>query len=217
MIKAIIWDMDGVLIDSESHYGKVAPVLFKQFDIDISDETARNFMGTSFNQYFPRVVKEYGKDIPLEIGIEKYNKIIEDIYENLVYLNPEAKDVLENLKDKYVFALATSTSKNLAEPLLKRLGIIDYFKVKVFGNQIEKSKPAPDIYLEALRQLRIKSSEAIAVEDSFNGISSADSAGLIVIAYKAGHNSNVDFSKADFVTEDLREIPKILEKLNNES
>lgn len=210
-VKAILWDMDGVLIDSESHYRRAEVGLFAKFGIQISDEIGKNFMGVPFSKYFPELAKKYNKKVDLEVALEQYNQLIVDLYTNEVALTPKIIDVLKSLNSKYLFALATSTRKELAELVLKRLNLYIFFKVKIFGNQVRNSKPDPEIFLLAAKKLGVSPKECIVIEDSFNGIKAGKAAGMKVIAYKAEHNSFFDFSSADYVVEDLREILGILD------
>lgn len=213
-IKAVIWDMDGVLVDSETYYAAEEVNFYKTLGMDVDEGTAKGFMGTPFTQYFPVIAKKYNKQIPIETAIEKYNALIENIYLNLVTLNPEADHVLKNLKHQYEFALATSTSEYLASQVIKRFNLSKYFEFEIFGDQVSKGKPDPEIFLKACEGLGMNPEDTIIVEDSQFGIKAGKAAGIKVIAYKTNHNSQNDFSEADYVVQDLRDIPKIIENIN---
>lgn len=208
--------MDGVLIDSEPFHLKTNKKLFKEYGIDYLDKDAHIFFGLGIKEFFKKVSEVYKKEVPFKEAYAKDKKMMTISYRRLIPLNPQAKRVLVALQAVYKMALATSTSKKLAESALKRLNLMKAFQVLVFGDEVENGKPNPEIYLKTAKKLDLSANECIVVEDSINGMKAARNTGMKVIAYKAKHNNYQDFSLADFVVEDLREIPKILKILNND-
>lgn len=206
--------MDGVLINSEPFHLKTNKKLFKEYEIDYLDKDAHIFFGLGIKEFFKKVSEIYKKEIPFKEAYVKDKKMMAINYRRLIPLNPQAKRVLVALQAVYKMALATSTSKKLAESALKRLNLMKAFQVLVFGDEVENGKPNPEIYLKTAKKLDLSANECIVVEDSINGMKAARKASMKVIAYKAKHNNYQDFSLADYVVEDLREIPKILEKIN---
>lgn len=209
-IKAIIWDMDGVLIDSESHYLKREKEFLEKLGVKTSDNVLKNYMGVPFSKYFPLLAKEYGSKMSLDKAQEKYHEFIEELYSNHVELTPHIMEVFDKLSSEYSFALATSTTKKLTDVILNKFSILKYFQVRVHGDEVQNGKPNPEIFLKSCAKLEINPEEAIIVEDSLNGIKAGKAAGIKVIALKSIHNKFMDFSLADFVITDLREIAGIL-------
>lgn len=185
MYKAVVFDMDGVLIDSEKIYrmcwkknGMSIGIPEDEMEV-ICDRVAggnkssnarvfREVMGESFDYLaFRARTMEMFAEYADEHGIE---------------LKPGVRDTLEFLRQRDVkIALATSTVRELAEDRLARVGIQDYFDAKVCGDEIVEGKPAPEIYRKACEKLGVPPETAIGVEDSINGVISADTAGLFTV------------------------------------
>ncbi len=216
MIKAVIFDMDGVLIDSEPFHNINNAKVFSEYGIEYKKEFAHNFFGLALTEFIENVGSFYGKKLPLEELKLKLPNRIEPFYKKSIPLTKNAKKTLGMLNGKYKLALATSTHRKVADIVLKRLGISGTISASVAGDEIKNGKPNPEIFLKAAKLLGVNSAECIVIEDSPNGMNAVKAAKMLLIAYKADHNNYIDFSLADYVIEDLREIPKIIEKINKE-
>lgn len=214
MIKAIIWDMDGVIIDSETHYLRLEKEFLGRLGIFVEENILHDYMGTPFSNYFPILAKKYGSSKNKDEAKEEYIKFIKELYAEHVQLTPGLKEVFEDLNKDYKFALATSTVESLASTALERFSLVNFFKVRVHGDDIKNGKPDPEIFLKALSDLGFEKNETVVIEDSLNGMKAGKAAGMKVIGFKASHNKDVDFSIADYVIEDLREIPRIIKSIN---
>lgn len=126
-----------------------------------------------------------------------------------------AAAVLGELKGKYAIGLATSSSRDIAEPLMKRLGLWEFFDVGVFGNEVSYGKPDPEIFLLAAEKLGVEVKEVVVVEDSLRGLGGAKAAGMKVVVRRGEHNKEKDFSEADKVLNKLSEIFAFLEEWSN--
>lgn len=205
--------MDGVIVNSENHYVKAEKEFLKRLGIETDDEVLKSFMGVPFSTYFPIIAKKYGSNKSLEEAKQEYHEFIQDMYSENVELNTGVKELFETLSQKYKFALATSSTKKLADVVLERFGLLNFFQARVHGDEVKNGKPDPEIFLKAAELLDVTPEESVIIEDSLNGVKGAKVAGIKVIAFKSDHNQSFDFSNANFIINDLREIPKILEEL----
>jgi len=210
---AVIWDMDGVLIDSERYWSDEDVFFLKQQlpDWDSVDESL--FVGRSIDDVFIILRDRYDLSLDYQEYREQYDKIAKRVYGEKAELMPFAKEVLkilagENLRQ----VLVSSAPKNWIGYGLSRFEIIRFFERIVSADDVDgKGKPAPEIYLHALELTKISPEMAIAVEDSEVGIRSAQNAGLTVIGY-ASPGNEADLSEANLIVSDLRKIPDIVER-----
>lgn len=217
MIKAIIWDMDGVLIDSEHIHAQIESEALSKVGINIPpEEITKRYSGTKIEEEFSDAIEKSGKKVDFDQLMKMRNQLIEKDFVKQVGTIPFAYETLKKLSNKYKQSLATSTEQGYAEAVLKRNKLLDFFNAKMFGTMVEKSKPNPEIFLKAAELLEVKPNESIVIEDSIHGFNAAKSAGMVLIARKGSHNQTIDFSLADFIIEDLREVPNIIESINSE-
>ena len=177
-MKAIIFDMDGVLIDSEKLYRTIFKSVTEELGGVFKDELFRSMMGIPESEGLPVFHKKAKIKAPLRVFVEKFNNLKNKIFQS-VELNPGIFHILKFSKDKgYNLAIATSTSRDEAISRLKNLDILGYFDVIVCGDEVSNSKPFPDIYIKTLKKLKVNPDEVIVFEDSKNGILSAKRAGI---------------------------------------
>lgn len=204
--------MDGVLLNSELYHTEAEIKTFKRYGVDLTSAITSQYFGLRTKDYFKALAKRYKVKLPIEKICQEHKKSLEYYYKKVMPLTPHAKEVLKQLYPQYPMALATSTLQNLAETVLKRLSIFSYFQVKVYGNEVTKGKPNPEVFLKAASKLKVEPRFAVVIEDAENGFKAAKKAGMFVIAYKAAHNKNQNFSLADYIVDDLRKISSYLLK-----
>ena len=184
MIKAVIFDMDGVIIDSELVYLEKMWEYGKTKNPDMKLEQLYPMVGASKEDAWSVLAEAVGQGQTWEEAREDLKAHV-DVYEGVDYraiFRPEIRGILEELKKKgYKLAVASSTQLPLVERVMRENEIADYFQILVSGGQFKKSKPDPEIYLKACEKLGVKPSEAAALEDSPNGIRSAYAAGMYPI------------------------------------
>lgn len=186
MIKLVIFDVDGTLVDSESVYVKAA---LKNLEVNHYNIPMSAIMGIiGQNRVAGRKLIESTQDDSFNYDkyIKDFEKIRNQILENEPYkLKKGALNILNYCKKHNIkTAIATSTARDKQTKVLTKLGIIDYFDYMVFGDEIKNSKPAPDIYLKVYEHYNIDKDEMIIYEDSKNGILSAHNAGIRVVYIK---------------------------------
>lgn len=185
MIKAVVFDMDGVIFDSEKLYRKHWMLSAEEYGIDtaVMYELLDKIAGATKERNEKLMKSYFGQEFDY-MAFRKLtmDRMDEDIRENGVELKPGVIELFDFLKDNgYLIGLATSTQQERAEGNLRRAGIIDYFDGIMYGGIVEHGKPAPDIYEHACRLLGVETREAIGVEDSINGVKSSHAAGLYTI------------------------------------
>lgn len=213
-IQAILWDVDGVIIDTEVLHAQVESETAKRFGIEITpSEVTKKYYGVPIEEEFKDMVKKSGKSVSVEQLLKKREEIFKEKVKLGIPPIPHSKEVLRILSKIYKMAYVSNGEKFYIEPFFTSLGIMNFFKAGIDRDNIKESKPSPQPYLSASALLEVDPSRAVVIEDSEPGFKSAKAAGMILIAYKADHNRGFDFSLADFVVDDLRKIPEILTKV----
>ena len=212
-ISAVVFDMDGVLFDAE----RLCLIVWKKI--------AEKYGLENVEQVYHRTIGRTTADTKLIVA-ETYPQIdVEEVYGELrqvmhctiaedgLPVKPYAEDILKALKERGVpIALASSTRQATVEAQLEMAGFSKYFDEVIGGDTIENSKPAPDIYLAACYRLGIFPERAAAVEDSFNGVRSANAAGLFTIMVPDLLQPDDEMRElADVIAADLDEVRQLLE------
>lgn len=178
-VKAIIFDMDGVILDSESISDITWRKAAEEKGLSVNDEILNACRGSNKNDTIQTLKKYYGSDFDSEAFLERTSELFHEIEEKYgIPLLPYAKEILEYLKPRYRLALASSTRGPTVERQLMAAGVIDFFETRTTGEMVEHSKPNPEIYLMACKSIGMNPEDCAAVEDSLNGIRSAYAAGL---------------------------------------
>ncbi len=185
MIKAVVFDMDGVIFDSEKLYRKHWMITGNEYNIpEITMKELCNRIAGATKEHNEKLMKSYfGQDFDYNTFRGKtMERMDEDIRRNGLDLKPGVKELFGFLKESGIkMGLATSTIQQRAERNLKNAGILEEFDRIVYGGTVPNGKPAPDIYLRACEELGVEPHEAMGVEDSINGVKSASAAGLYTV------------------------------------
>lgn len=183
MIQAVIFDLDGTLIDTEKYYRKFWPLALAEFGYHMTDEQALT-MRSLGRPFAPRQLKEwFGEDLDYYAVRDKRKAMMEDCLDREgIQRKPGVLELLERLKQEgMTTAIATATDPERTAKYLKMTGLEGYFDRLISATQVKEGKPAPDIYLYACEQLGVAPEYCIAVEDSPNGVLSAYRAGCKVV------------------------------------
>lgn len=215
MIKAVIFDMDGVLIDSEPVYLGFDLEFARTKNTQVTLDQLYGMVGSSREDAWGYMERAVDNGQSWEELRDEFR--LRDVYSEMDYrkiFRVEAKTILEDLKQRgLVLALASSTQMNIIQRVLRENEIDSYFEVVVSGAQFQRSKPDPEIYHYTADQLGVREEECIVVEDSTFGVTAAAHAGMSVIAI-ADERFNFDQSLADYRIHNLLEIPALIAKKN---
>jgi HAD superfamily hydrolase (TIGR01509 family) len=182
MIEAVVFDLDGVLIQSEELWDSVREGLAREHGGRYGPEQQRAMMGMSsleWSRYMHDVVGV--PDPPEEISREVVRGLMER-YRAGLPLVPGAVAAVERLAARWPLGLASSSNRELIDLVLELSGLAQHFRATVSSEEVARGKPAPDVYLEAARRLGVEPGHCVAIEDSHSGIRAAHAAGLRVIA-----------------------------------
>lgn len=209
MLKAVIFDMDGVLVDTEPladlHFSKF---LKTRFNIDVEPEFFQRFRGNTSKHFWEIIIKEFNLETTygeiIEIAQPKY---LDFLVKSGLQPIPGVVQLISNLLEQNIkIAVASSASQKRIITILKIINLSDKFEVIISADHIKNSKPHPEIYLIAAKTLNVDPKDCIAIEDATNGVKSAKAAGMKVIAYKDPQHNMQDLSEADVVVKHFEEI-----------
>jgi len=210
MIKAVIFDMDGVIIDSEPlHYKVFMNYAKSKFGLTISDEEYSQFIGTSNHHLFLTLQGKYHIAGDLTAIIKEY----EDEILGYLLAGTGEKPILgvdvlvKNLHhNKIKLAVASSSTMKVINIVLDMFDMNQFFDAKASGEEVEKGKPAPDVFLLAAERLNICPEECLVFEDSRNGVMAAKAAGMLCIGFYNPNSGEQDLSRADKIIENFAEV-----------
>ncbi len=181
-MKTALFDMDGLIIDSEILYLEACEIVFPKMDLVYNEEVIKKCIGKNKKGTEDELVLYYGEDFNMDDFSSLVNIELEKLYHSRDILKPFVVETLTFLKnDGYKIAVATSTKKVKAEKLLKLVGVFEFFDEIVGGDMVKNSKPDPEIFLKACEILGGTPPETLVFEDSFNGVTAGFDGGFKVI------------------------------------
>ena len=209
MIEAVVFDLDGVLLDSEQVWEGVREQLTTEHGGRWQDRAHVEMMGMSSVEWSRYMHDELGvPDAPEEISAEVVRRL-EDVYRERLPLIDGAREAVEQLAASWPLGLASSSNRELIDLVLEAGGIAGCFRATASSEEVAAGKPAPDVYLEVARRLGVEARECAAVEDSHNGIRSAKAAGMRCVAIPNAHFPPGDaVAEADAVVGSLTELTR---------
>jgi HAD superfamily hydrolase (TIGR01509 family) len=217
IVRAVIFDLDGLLADSEPWWNQIDAKLLAEYGVTYRGEYHRNVLGVSYRLAIEFYKNAFHISAPVEELMRRRAEIATEFFANRVGLFPSAKVTLERLREmKLYLAVATSSVSASARPFLERTGIRRLFDVIITGDEIERGKPHPDIYLLTAEKLQMDIDSCLVIEDALAGIAAAKAAKMRVAAIPDTRFVDPrEYTKeADYVLRDLSEIPALLDRVN---
>ncbi len=205
MIKAVIFDMDGVIVDSEPIMDIVLIQFFDEMNIEFDKNIVKDFRGGSSEAFWGELKRIYSLPGPVEYYVdERLKRTIEYYRKHGIKLIDNVINLIEEFKNLDLkIALATSAAHERTQVTLDLLNLEKYFDVVVTSRFIKNAKPDPEIFLYASNSLNILPDSCMVIEDSGNGIAAAKKAGMFCVGFD--QYGDQDLSKADIVVQDFKE------------
>jgi HAD superfamily hydrolase (TIGR01509 family) len=213
-MRAIVFDMDGLMIDSEKVYWAVGRELAREYGKEVSDQTLGKMMGRSPIKSVEIYAQDLGLTIPPAELLEIRELRVKAALEKGVDPMPGLFEVLDEVKPRYKLAVATSAPMYLVNVIFRHLGLARYFDVVQTSDDVKNGKPDPEIYLKAMGRLGVRPGESIVLEDSSNGALAGKRSGAYVIAVPSQYTRDQDFSFADEVAINLQDAARRIAKHN---
>ena len=209
MLKAVLFDMDGVIVDTEPLHYKAYQKMFAKVGIEVSLEMYEGFTGQSTYG----ICKQLCTHFNLELEPQELVQIKRNYFTKLFFDDDDLKllDGVEKLINNYfdhglTLVVASSASMFTINNVMKRFKLDRFFSNKLSGADLKASKPHPEIFINAAKAANALANECFVIEDSTNGIRAAHKAGIYCVAYKSEHSKNQDYTLADMLISDYKEI-----------
>ena len=214
MVDAVIFDLDGVLIDSESVWDEARRAVVADNGGSWTETATRAMQGMSSPEWSRYLHEELGVSLdPGEISRQVVERMLAS-YEREVPLLPGAVQAVRRLAERWPLGLASSSNRPVIDAVLESAGLTGCFSATVSGDEVAQGKPSPDVYLAAARKLGVEAGRAAAVEDSSNGLRAGAAAGMLVIAVPNREFPPADdaLALASLVVESVGELtPELIE------
>lgn len=209
MIKTVVFDMDGVIIDSEPIHMEIQQMLFSRLGIEVSQEHYQSFIGRSSKNMWQELILKFDLDISVEqvlvMDKQHYHQKLRSS-EGLAAI-PGVEPLIKELHQNSVKLLLASSSSRESIALVLELFNLDHlFQNRISGADLEWSKPHPQIFLEAAKMAGNRPQECLVIEDSSHGVTAAKKAGMFCIGFQNPNSGNQDLSDADLVIHDFSQL-----------
>jgi beta-phosphoglucomutase len=209
MLKAVLFDMDGVIVDTEPLHRKAYHRMFDDVNIEVDHVLYESFTGQSTINICKRLVDEFNLNETPEDLVRLKRKHYKHLFEHddeLALID----GVLDRIKDYHLnnvkLVVASSASMTGINQIFERFNLNQYFSAKFSGADLKYSKPHPEIFIKAAESTGFNTSECIVIEDSTNGIKAAKAANIFCVGFKSEHSTGQDYHLADMTISDFKEI-----------
>lgn len=215
MIEAIIFDMDGTLVDTEPFNTEIERRQFSLNNLEISEEEHQKYLGVASDAMWREIADNYETSMSVAELIEQNHTESLRYFAELeqIPVMPNLFDLLKRLKAKNVkMAVASSSTPEIIDLILTKTDLKKYFRVIVSAQEAGKSKPEPDVFLLAAEKLGVDRENCLVVEDSPNGIKAAKAAGMTCVAYEGPGTNAQKLHEADSIIQNYTELDRIIIK-----
>ena len=208
MIDTVVFDLDGVIVDSEGTWDDVRERYVREHGGRYDEQAQRAMMGMSSTEWSAYIHDELGVDVPPAQINADVVELMADRYREHLPLIRGAREAVERMACSFPCGLASSSNRELIDGVLELAGLAELFRATVSSEEVPRGKPAPDVYLEAARRLGVAPGGCVAIEDSHAGIRSAKAAGMRVVAIPNPHYPPDDdaLAAADIVLGSVAEL-----------
>lgn len=216
MIKAIIFDMDGLMIDSERVTFECYQERLKDMNLTMDEEFYKTLLGKPIKGIYQRFYDVYGNDFPIENVIQDVHQLMAERFETEgVPVKKGLVELLHYLKDNnYKTIVATSSNRDLVDKILAQAKITEFFDDSICGDEVTKGKPNPEVFLKSCQKLGVNVDEAIVLEDSEAGIQASYDANIKVICIPDMKYPEKQYEEKTFkILKDLTEVTAYLKSL----
>jgi beta-phosphoglucomutase-like phosphatase (HAD superfamily) len=208
-LKCIIFDMDGVIIDSEEIHKKAYYETFASIGVNVSDQLYKTLTGSSTINAFQKLITHFNLDLdPEKLVLEKRKKYV-NFFENdpTLHLVEGVEEFIKySFNRGFTLVLASSSAMVNIDRVFNRFDLNSYFTAKISGADLRASKPHPEIFEKAAILGKTSKEHCIVIEDSDNGVKSANDAGIFVVGYKNPIVEDQTLENADFIIESFDEL-----------
>ena len=209
MLQTVIFDMDGVIVDTEPVHNYAYYQHFKELGIEVSAEMYASFTGNSTKNVFQKIKDHFGVAEDIPTLVEKKRSLFNNAFDTKadLFLLEGVEELIKQLHQNGIqLILASSSSKVTINRVFNRFSLHTYFSYIVSGEDFPQSKPNPDIFLEAVRLSKSNKENCIVIEDSTNGIKAAHAAGVFCVGYRSVNSKKQDYSLANLVIDRFEEL-----------
>jgi HAD superfamily hydrolase (TIGR01509 family) len=207
LLKAVIFDMDGVIVDSEPLHKKVERILLEPYGIYPSDEELNSYMGIEAKVLIATYIRKYDMRVTFDDLYSAYKKHLINVFSREIKAIPSAVRLIRGLKRSSLkLAVGSSSHGNLVRFVLNKLNLAEIFDAVVSGDDVWNGKPNPDVFLEAAKRLDCAPEECAVIEDSRNGVAAAKAAGMVCAGYQNPNSAGQDLGLADVVVRTLDDL-----------
>lgn len=216
-VKAVLFDMDGVIVDSEPLHHKAYHLMFEDVGIEVEPELYTSFTGQATLAICQTLVSHFSLSHKPEDLVEIKRRYFNDLFDNdkSFDLLPGVLSLIQDYHNEgLVLVLASSASMPNINRIFDRFDLNQYFKAKISGTDLKASKPNPEIFITAAQAAGVPRENCVVIEDSENGIAAAKAAGIFAIAFDSPHSIAQDYQMADHVVQCFSEIQfRLLQKI----
>lgn len=211
-IRAIVFDFDGVVVDSEPLYEKAENRLFEQYGIQVPPEDWKQFKGMSERDFLQLIRQKYGIPAKTDTLRQLGRSYLREVFAAELDYMPGFLEFYRKIKSSYTIGLVTSSARDIIEWVFGNTAVQNHFEYLLTGEDTQNNKPHPEPYLMMARRIGIEAQAMLVIEDSINGVRSASASGARTIGFLSGM-SVTDLAAAEFHARDYGEVWQILQDL----